>query len=84
MTEHPLDRPVWSALNGGWKAVSSGDGTVRRLDPAYGPFGASADASPGALEALAGITQGRTGCGSWRPRIFRFRRALMSWVLARG
>lgn len=61
MSEHPLDRPVWSALNAGWKAVSSGDALARQLDPAYGPFGASADASPGALKALSGVTPGPDG-----------------------
>ena len=61
MSEHPLDRPVWSALNGGWKAVSWGDARARRLDPDYGPFAASHDRSPEALAALGAFTPGPDG-----------------------
>jgi len=58
---HPLDRPVWSALNGGWKAVSSGDARARQLDPGYGPFAATNGRSTDALQALAGFTPGPDG-----------------------
>lgn len=61
MSEHPLDRPVWSALNAGWKAVSWGDGRARQLDPAYGPFAASHDRSANALKALAACSPGVDG-----------------------
>jgi hypothetical protein len=59
--EHPLDRPVWSALNGGWKAVSWGDGRARQLDPDYGPFAATNDRSTDALKTLAEFTPGVDG-----------------------
>ncbi|MBW8734491.1 MAG: GNAT family N-acetyltransferase [Asticcacaulis sp.] len=61
MPEHPLDRPVWSALNAGWKAVSWGDARARQLDPAYGPFAASNDRSTDALAALAACSPGLDG-----------------------
>jgi predicted GNAT family acetyltransferase len=59
--EHPLDRPVWSALNGGWKAVSWGDARARQLDPEYGPFAACNDRSTDALKALAACSPGVDG-----------------------
>jgi len=59
--EHPLDRPVWSALNGGWKAVSWGDARARQLDPDYGPFAASNDRSTDTLKPLANFTPGADG-----------------------
>lgn len=56
---HPLDRPVWNALTQGWRAYAEGDAHALRLDPAYGPFGASADAKPASVAALgAMIPQG--------------------------
>ena len=61
MPEHPLDRPVWSALNDGWKAVSWGDANARQLDPAYGPFAACNDRSTDAVEALAACSPGVDG-----------------------
>jgi predicted GNAT family acetyltransferase len=50
---HPLDRPVWSSLRTGWAALAEGPGHALRLNPAYGPFGAAADADPVDLTALA-------------------------------
>lgn len=46
MTSHPLDRPVWNALAGGWadRAIRAGDAV--RLDPAYGPFAAAPPGPP--------------------------------------
>ena len=52
---HPLDRPVWSALTTRQAALALGDARAVRLDPAYGPFAAAADASPGSLCALAAL-----------------------------
>ncbi len=52
---HPLDRPVWNALNTGWAYLSQGDGLARRLDPDFGPFAALADSSPDARAALADV-----------------------------
>lgn len=48
---HPLERPVWSALNSGWAALAQGDARALRLDPAYGPFAATDGTAAGA-EAL--------------------------------
>ena len=49
---HPLDRPVWSALNSGWSAYAEGDSRALRLSPAFGPFGAAHDQSPESIAAL--------------------------------
>ncbi len=61
MSEHPLDRPVWSALNAGWKAVSWGNVQARQLDPAYGPFAASNGRSAEALAMLGAFMPGPDG-----------------------
>lgn len=45
-----LDRPVWHSLGGPQKSLDVGQGAVRRLDPAYGPFAA---AEPGYEAELA-------------------------------
>lgn len=52
---HPLDRPVWSALNSGWASLAQGNEKALRLEPDYGPFGASADFSDSALAELAAL-----------------------------
>lgn len=49
----PLDRPVWNTLHAGWAAHSEGGALACRIDPLYGPFGAAADGSRTAQEALA-------------------------------
>lgn len=41
LTFDSLDRPVWHSLGGPQKVLDVGNGPVRRLDPAYGPFAAS-------------------------------------------
>lgn len=51
--DHPLDRPVWSALASRQRALALGGGLARRFDPVFGPFAAAADDSPEALDALA-------------------------------
>ena len=53
--DHPLDRPVWRALTSRQAHLARGDARAVRLDPDYGPFAAAADASPGALAALAAL-----------------------------
>lgn len=58
---HPLDRPVWSALTGGWAGFAEGDGQALRLAPQYGPFAAAADATPASLAALAAFEPGEDG-----------------------
>jgi predicted GNAT family acetyltransferase len=49
---HPLDRPIWTALTTRQASCAQGAGGVRRFDPAFGPFGASAE---GSAESLAGL-----------------------------
>lgn len=62
MTIHPLDRPVWRALNSGWAGLAQGDARAKRLNPDYGPFAAPADTSPESLAALSGLD---IGSGVW-------------------
>jgi predicted GNAT family acetyltransferase len=54
---HPLDRPVWNALNSGWSAraiiADAEGGRAMRIDPAFGPFAATADEGEAARAALA-------------------------------
>src|SRR3546814_16698561 len=52
---HSLHRPVWNALNSGWKPLAQGNALALRIDPRYGPFAAAADASPAAQSALAAL-----------------------------
>jgi predicted GNAT family acetyltransferase len=49
---HPLDRPIWSALTTRQAYCAQVAGGIRRFDPAFGPFGASAE---GTAESLAGL-----------------------------
>lgn len=51
--DHPLDRPAWSALTGGWAHLASGDERALRVEPEHGPFAAAADFSSNSLSALA-------------------------------
>ncbi|WP_072382199.1 GNAT family N-acetyltransferase [Novosphingobium sp. NDB2Meth1] len=55
MTFHPLDRPIWSLLNGLQASLAVATGTVCRIDPTYGPFAAAA---PGHEAELAGLLTG--------------------------
>lgn len=50
LPENPLDRPMWYALGGPQAALDVGQGPLRRIDPAYGPF---AGCAPGHEQALA-------------------------------
>jgi len=50
---HPLDRPAWSALNSGWRPLARGDARALQLDPAYGPFAATASLTTDDLAALS-------------------------------
>lgn len=52
MDAHPLDRPIWSLLNGPQASLAVASGTVCRIDPTYGPFAAAA---PGHEAELAGL-----------------------------
>lgn len=44
-----LDRPVWHSLGGPQNTLDVGTGSVRRLDPAYGPFAAADPGNEGDL-----------------------------------
>jgi ribosomal protein S18 acetylase RimI-like enzyme len=50
-----LDRPVWSALNGGHRHLALGGPLAKRYPREIGPFVAVADDSPAAWEALAAL-----------------------------
>ena len=52
MSVHPLDRPIWSLLNGPQASLAVASGAVCRIDPTYGPFAAAA---PGHEAELAGL-----------------------------
>jgi len=61
---HPLDRPVWSALTGRQANLAVGDvRAALRIDPAYGLFAAAADASPHSTEALGRLNTSPNGMG---------------------
>lgn len=49
---HPLDRPIWSALNGRHAALARGDARARGYPPDVSPFAAARDSSPESLSAL--------------------------------
>src|SRR5687767_9926023 len=53
--DHPLDRPIWSALATRQRHLAQGDGRARRYDPDFTPFGAAAEDSPECLAALAAL-----------------------------
>jgi len=55
MTAHPLDRPVWNALNAHWAPVAEGAPPALRLAAPYGLFAAMADGSAESLAALAAL-----------------------------
>src|SRR5215204_6062380 len=51
-SRHPLDRPVWSALESRQATLCVGNHLARRFAPGFGPFAAARDERPEALEAL--------------------------------
>ena len=53
MTQHPLDHPVWNALNGRLAKFATGTTRALRMLPDIGPFGATMDDTPEALADLA-------------------------------
>ncbi len=53
--ESALDRPVWSALTSGDRRFAEGGALALRFPPDIAPFGATADESPEALEALRAL-----------------------------
>lgn len=52
MPPHPLDRPAWSALTGGWAHLAQGDARALRIEPDHGVFAAPADFASGSIAAL--------------------------------
>ena len=60
---HPLDRPVWSALTSRQAGLARGDSRALSIDPAYGLFAAAADASPESTEALGRLNTSPNGMG---------------------
>lgn len=50
--DHPLDRPVRSALTGGWAHLALGGERASRIEPDHGPFAAPADLTPGNIAAI--------------------------------
>ncbi len=53
--EHPLDRPVWSALTGAQAPLSIRQGAALRYDPQIGLFAAIPDVSPASLADLCAL-----------------------------
>jgi predicted GNAT family acetyltransferase len=54
---HPLDRPIWSALDTRQRPLALGDARARRFDPAYGVFAAAADSSDASRATLAELVR---------------------------
>jgi predicted GNAT family acetyltransferase len=52
VSPHPLDRPLWNSLTGGWAAIAQGDARALRIDPEHSYFAAPADFSAENLAAL--------------------------------
>lgn len=52
---HPLDRPVWSCLNGRQSHLAIASGEAVRIDPLYGPFATARDQGVKAQAALAAL-----------------------------
>ena len=68
---HPLDRPVWSALTGRLAPLAiraeQGEGAALRLDPDIGVFVAAADASTDSRAALDELCRRYPGAGLVEP-----------------
>ncbi len=60
---HPLDRPVWSALTSRQAPLALGDARALRFDPDYALFAAAADDSPESTEALGRLNVSPNGLG---------------------
>ena len=89
MTEHPLDRPVWSALTGTQRTCAVGATPAVRFAPDLGLFAAAVDDSAASLEALAALCPaggmiGLVETGDWPvpARLTLHRRALCHQMVA--
>jgi predicted GNAT family acetyltransferase len=60
---HPLDRPVWSALTSRQAPLALGGARALRFDPDYALFAAAADDSAESAEALAALNVSPNGMG---------------------
>lgn len=54
---HPLDRPVWTSLNGAHRPMSEGSALALRYAPEVHLFASAADDSAAALQALADLVR---------------------------
>jgi predicted GNAT family acetyltransferase len=52
---HPLDRQIWSCLNGRQSHLAVASGDAVRIDPRYGPFATARDQGVEAQTALAAL-----------------------------
>jgi predicted GNAT family acetyltransferase len=57
MSQHPLDRPVWSAFTGRQSDLALRDGGALRVHPDFGLFAATADDAPESLAALGRLVR---------------------------
>jgi predicted GNAT family acetyltransferase len=55
--DHPLDRPVWSALTTRQSQFALGDDRAWQFNPVYAPFAAAADTSPESMAGLATVIE---------------------------
>jgi predicted GNAT family acetyltransferase len=55
MMDHPLDRPIWTALTTRQEAFAAVAGGIRRYRPEFGPFAASADGTEASFAGLAAL-----------------------------
>ncbi len=53
--DHPLDRPIWTALTTNQADLALAAGGIRRYDPAFAPFAATSDGHPDSFAALADL-----------------------------
>jgi predicted GNAT family acetyltransferase len=53
--DHPLDRPIWTALTTSQAALAQEVAGIRRFKPAFGPFAASAKGTAESLAELAAL-----------------------------
>jgi predicted GNAT family acetyltransferase len=53
----PLDRPIWHALAGRQAAFAVGGSRARRFHPDIGPFAATLDDTPAALDELGALVR---------------------------
>ncbi|PXA83164.1 GNAT family N-acetyltransferase [Nostoc sp. 3335mG] len=53
---HPLDRPIWNTLTGGWAHLAEGRDRAFQVERDHGPFAAPADFSPENVDALRALS----------------------------